>query len=127
LPDSQFPPEVQPSAETPAPRERLAQARERLRAALDGLDSAIGLQAERALAQADQEAEFVAMQANRSQLALDLHEAQDRLQALAAARAEVLGRVERAGSVVRAVLANAAGERAADHVAATGVDSAQED
>jgi hypothetical protein len=92
-------------AETPAPEKRLAGAQKRLRAALEGLDAALSLQAERALESADESAEFSAMQEDRSRLAQDLDAATARLRAFEAANGEALARVERASAAVRAVLA----------------------
>jgi hypothetical protein len=94
-------------AGTPAhePEKRLAGAQKRLRAALDGLDAALSLQAERALESADESAEFSAMQEDRSRLAQDLDAATARLRAFEAANGEALTRVERASAAIREVLA----------------------
>jgi hypothetical protein len=85
--------------------QRLAGAQRRLRAALEGLDAALSLQAERALESADESAEFSALQEDRSRLAQELGAATGRLRAFETANGEALARVERASAAVRAVLA----------------------
>jgi D-serine deaminase-like pyridoxal phosphate-dependent protein len=85
--------------------ERLQAAHKRLRVALDGLDYALGRQAARALEQADQIAEYAALQEDRSRLAVELDAAARRTQALDAANGEAARRIERAAAAVRAVLA----------------------
>ena len=87
------------------PENRLAGAQKRLRAALEGLDAALSLQAERAIETADKSAEFSAMQEDRSRLAQELDAATARLRAFEAANGEALARVERASDAIRAVLA----------------------
>ena len=76
-----------------------------MRAALEGLDAALSLQAERALESADESAEFSAMQEDRSRLAQELDAATARLRAFEAANGEALTRVERASAAIREVLA----------------------
>lgn len=98
------------SAEAPddgptASEARLETARLRLRSALDGLESAVDRQAERALQQADQTAEYTALQDDRSRLALELDAATRRLRVLESANGEAARRIERASAAVRAVLA----------------------
>jgi hypothetical protein len=90
-----------------------------LRAALEGLDAALSLQAERALESADESAEFSALQEDRSRLAQELGAATARLRAFEAANGEALVRVERASAAVRAVLA-------ADSTAASRADFSRE-
>ncbi len=94
-----------PEPATPASEARLSSARKRLRAALADLDQALSLHAERMQEQADQAAEFSAMQEDRSRLAQEIDAATARLRALETASGEALLRVERAGAAVRAVLA----------------------
>ncbi|WP_374545855.1 DUF4164 family protein [Rhodoblastus sp.] len=91
---------------------RLETARRRLRVALDGLDAAVTRQAERALDQADQAAEYAALQDDRSRLAVELDAAARRLRALEAANGEAARRIERASAAVRAVLAADSGQEA---------------
>lgn len=76
-----------------------------MRAALEGLDAALSLHAERALETADEAAEFSAMQEDRSRLAQELDAATIRLRAFEAANGEALARVERASAAVRTLLA----------------------
>ena len=76
-----------------------------MRAALEGLDAALSLQAERTLESADESAEFSAMQEDRSRLAQELDAATARLRAFEAANGEALTRVERASAAIREVLA----------------------
>jgi hypothetical protein len=97
-----FPPPQEISASDSAAR--LAAARNKLRAALEGLDLALNARAERAREQEDQSAEFSAVQEDRSRLAQELDAAKARLRALEAAQDDVLLRVERASAAVRAVL-----------------------
>ena len=100
-----------PDATPAGAQQRLEEARLRLRAALDGLETAVSLQAERALEQADQSAEYTALQDDRSRLALELDGSLQRLRALETANGEAARRIERAAAAVRAVLAaDAAGE-----------------
>jgi hypothetical protein len=99
---SSAPPGANPTHE---PEKRLAGAQNKLRAALDGLDAALALHAERALETADESAEFSAMQEDRSRLAQELDAATARLRAFEAANGEALARVERASAAVRALLA----------------------
>ncbi len=93
------------------PEQRLAGARKKLRAALDGLDAALSLHAERAQESADESAECSALQEDRSRLAQELDAATARLRAFETANGEALVRVERASAAVRAVLA---ADRSAD-------------
>ena len=99
------PPEPATPAPAPDAGARLSAARKKLRGALAELDGALGVHAERMRDQADQAAEFSAMQDDRSRLAQEMDAATARLRALEAANAEALLRVERAGAAVRAVLA----------------------
>jgi hypothetical protein len=104
---------IEAEAEPPraSARDRLEAAHRRLRGALDALDSAVIRQNERALGQADQNAEFSALQDDRSRLAVELEAASRRLKALEAANGEAARRIERASAAVRAVLAaDSAGE-----------------
>jgi hypothetical protein len=94
------------------PQERLDAARRRLRAALEGLDAAVIRQAERAIEQADQTAEYSALQDDRSRLALEVDSTLNRVRALEGANGEAARRIERAAAAVRAVLAADSGEEA---------------
>jgi hypothetical protein len=98
-------PDEPPPAARPASEQRLAGAQKRLQAALEGLDAALSLQAERVQESADESAEFAALQEDRSRLAQELGAATARLRAFEAANGEALARVERASAAVRAVLA----------------------
>ncbi|MDI9848619.1 DUF4164 family protein [Rhodoblastus sp. 17X3] len=101
-----------PRGERLGPQERLDAARRRLRAALEGLDAAVIRQAERAIEQADQTAEYSALQDDRSRLALEVDSALNRVRALEGANGEAARRIERAAAAVRAVLAADSGEEA---------------
>jgi D-serine deaminase-like pyridoxal phosphate-dependent protein len=101
-----------PRGHRSGPQERLDAARRRLRAALEGLDAAVIRQAERAIEQADQTAEYSALQDDRSRLALEVDSALNRVRALEGANGEAARRIERAAAAVRAVLAADSGEEA---------------
>jgi hypothetical protein len=101
-----------PRGDRTGPQERLDAARRRLRAALEGLDAAVIRQAERALEQSDQTAEYSALQDDRSRLALEVDSALNRVRALEGANGEAARRIERAAAAVRAVLAADSGEEA---------------
>jgi capsule polysaccharide export protein KpsE/RkpR len=88
-----------------APDRSFAEAQRRLRASLDGLEAAISRHNERAMEQADQAAEFSALQDDRSRLAQQLYAAMTRLRALENANGEAERRIERASAAVRAVIA----------------------
>jgi Domain of unknown function (DUF4164) len=95
-------------------REHFDAARRRLRAAFDALEAAISRRAERALEQADQLAEYSALQDDRSRLAIELDAAARRARAVETANVEAAQRIGRAAAAVRAVLAaDTAGERSA--------------
>lgn len=94
-------PEPPPSAE-----DRVAGSVRRLDAALEALDHAVSLQNERRLELADQEAEYSALQEDRSRLAQALDAANGRLEALQDNQGEAARRVERASAAVRAILAS---------------------
>ena len=98
-------PEPPPSAE-----DRVAGSVRRLDAALEALDHAISLQIERRLELADQEAEYSALQEDRSRLAQALDAANGRIEALQDNQGEAARRVERASAAVRAILASSAEE-----------------
>ncbi|MCI4677279.1 DUF4164 domain-containing protein [Rhodoblastus acidophilus] len=87
-------------------QDRYDAARRRLRAAFDALDAAISRQAERAGEQADQFAEYSALQDDRSRLAIELDAAARRARALEAANGEASRRIERAAAAVRAIIAD---------------------
>lgn len=106
------PRQEKPGAQERPETARLETARRRLRVALDGLDAAVTRQAERALDQADQAAEYAALQDDRSRLAVELDAAARRLRALEAANGEAARRIERASAAVRAVLAADSGQEA---------------
>jgi hypothetical protein len=89
----------------PAAELLLSAARTRLRAALEGLDRALSRHKELVLEQADQIAEFSALQEDRSRLAQELDAAAGRARALEAANLEAARRIERASATVRAVIA----------------------
>jgi hypothetical protein len=96
----------QPAAPKPlAPEDLLGAAAKRLGAALDALDRAVNLHIERRLELDDQEAEYSALQEDRSRLAQALDAAQGRIDALQETQIEAARRVERASSAVRAILA----------------------
>jgi hypothetical protein len=84
--------------------ERLLAARQKLRAALDGLDAAISRRAEQDMEHADRGAEFALLQDDRARLAQELDAALARMRALESASGEVARRVERASAAVRAVI-----------------------
>ncbi len=89
----------------PSPDSLIAEAQKRLRAALEGLVVALSRHNERALEQADQAAEYAALQEDRSRLAQEIDAAATRLRSLEIAHGEAARRIERAGAAVRAVLA----------------------
>jgi len=97
--------------EPPASSEELVHAAiRRLDSALEGLDRAVGLQIDRRSQLADQEAEYAAMQEDRSRLARALDAANGRIDTLQDNQIEAARRVERASAAVRAILASAPGE-----------------
>ncbi len=95
-----------------------------MRAALAGLDHALSRHNELALEQADQVAEFSALQEDRSRLARELDAATVRMRVLEAANGEAARRIERASAAVRAVIAN---DQDADPDADVGDHSSRED
>lgn len=109
--NEQTPIEAEAEPQRASARERLEMAQRRLRGALEALDSAVFRQNERALGHADQNAEFSALQDDRSRLAVDLEAAVQRVRTLESANGEAARRIERASAAVRAVLAaDSAGE-----------------
>jgi hypothetical protein len=92
-------------AADPAPERLFAEAKKRLRAALDGLDHALSRLKELELEQADQVAEFSALQEDRSRLAQELDAAAGRARLLESANIEAARRIERASAAVRSVIA----------------------
>jgi small-conductance mechanosensitive channel len=88
----------------PAAEFLLAEARKRLRAALEGLDQALSRHSQLALEQADQIAEYAALQEDRSRLAQELDAVAARERLLEAANLEAARRIERIGATVRAVI-----------------------
>lgn len=97
------PTDLEASAD-PAAEFLLAEARKRLRAALEGLDQALSRQSQLALEQADQIAEYAALQEDRSRLAQELDAVAARERLLEAANLEAARRIERIGATVRAVI-----------------------
>jgi hypothetical protein len=89
-----------------SPDDILGAAAKRLGAALEALDRAVNLQIERRLELADQDAEYSALQEDRSRLALALDAAQGRIDALQDNQVEAARRVERASAAVRAILSS---------------------
>lgn len=83
----------------------MAEARKRLRAALEGLDQALSRHSQLVLEQADQIAEYAALQEDRSRLAQELDAATGRERLLESANLEAARRIERASATVRAVIA----------------------
>ncbi len=106
-------------------REEFDAARRRLRAAFDALDAAISRRAERALEQADELAEYSALQDDRSRLAIELDAAARRAGVLEAANVEASRRIERAAAAVRAVLAADTQSERSAHAGASGPDSSE--
>jgi len=106
------PPSPKPAAPEPPPsaEDRVAGSVRRLDAALEALDHAVSLQNERRLELADQEAEYSALQEDRSRLAQALDAANERIEALQDNQVEAARRVERASATVRAILASPAEE-----------------
>jgi hypothetical protein len=97
---------VFPDHTAPPPPERLfSEAQKRLRAAVDGLGVALSRHNDRAIELADRDAEYSALQEDRSRLAQELDAATLRLRALEAANGEAARRIERASAAVRAVIA----------------------
>jgi hypothetical protein len=88
----------------PAAEFLLAEARKRLRAALEGLDQALSRHGQLVLEQADQIAEYAALQDDRSRLAQELDAAAARERLLEAANLEAARRIERVSATVRAVI-----------------------
>ncbi len=127
LPPSPSDPNFQEGAADPAEL-LLAEAQKRLRAALAGLDHALSRHNELTLEQADQVAEFSALQEDRSRLARQLDSATTRMRVLEAANVEAARRIERASAAVREVIANdLAADADADPAADLGDHSSQED
>jgi small-conductance mechanosensitive channel len=91
--------------EAPSAEELVSAAIRRLDAALEALDRAVSLQAERRMQMADQEAEYSAMQEDRSRLARALDAANGRVETLRENQVEAARRVERANAALRAILA----------------------
>jgi len=83
----------------------------RLEAALEALDRAVGIQAERRCERADREAEHSALQEDRSRLACALDAANARIEILRDNQDEAARRVERVRTAVRAILSASQGER----------------
>jgi len=90
--------------------EAVTAAARRLEAALEALDRAIGARGERQGKVSDQEAEFFAMQEDRSRLARALDAANRRIELLQDNQVEAARRIERARAAVRAILAASTGE-----------------
>ena len=88
----------------PAAEFLLAEARKRLRAALEGLDQALSRHSQLAHEQADQIAEYAALQEDRSRLAQELDAAAARERLLEAANLEAARRIDRVSATVRAVI-----------------------
>ena len=97
------PTDIEASAD-PAAEFLLAEARKRLRAALEGLDQALSRHSQLALEQADQIAEYAALQEDRSRLAQELDAVAARERLLEAANLEAARRIEHIGATVRAVI-----------------------
>jgi len=89
-----------------SPEDLLGAAAKRLGAALEALDRAVNLQIERRMELADQEAEYSALQEDRSRLAQALDAAQGRIDTLQETQVEAGRRVERASAAVRAILSS---------------------
>ncbi|SNB66999.1 protein of unknown function [Rhodoblastus acidophilus] len=98
-------PEPPPSAEDLA-----AAALRRLETALEALDRAVSRHTDRRMQLSDQEAEYSALQEDRSRLAQALDAANERIDTLQDNQIEAARRVERASAAVRAILATARGE-----------------
>lgn len=82
----------------------------RLEAALEALDQAIASHTERRGELSDQQAEFFALQEDRSRLACALDAANTRIETLQDNQIEAARRVERARAAVRAILAASSGD-----------------
>ncbi len=91
-------------AEAPSPERLLADAQNRLRLALAGLDHALSRHKERATEQVDQAEEYGALQEDRSRLAQELDAATGRMRVLETASVEASRRIERASAAVRALI-----------------------
>jgi predicted nucleic acid-binding Zn-ribbon protein len=104
-----FPTGQQSQREEASTEDALAEAIRRLDAALEALDRSVSLHAERRGDLSDQEAEFLAMQEDRSRLATALDAANGRIETLQDNQVEAARRVERASAAVRAILASSAG------------------
>jgi hypothetical protein len=87
------------------PDRLFAEAQKRVRSSLDGLEAAISRHNERAMEQAEQAAEYSALQEDRSRLAQQLDAAMARARALETANGEAARRIDRASAAVRAVIA----------------------
>jgi hypothetical protein len=94
----------------PPPEDIVGAAIGRLNAALEALDRAVSLHGERRSEQADQEAEYSALQEDRSRLAQALDAANGRVETLQDNQFEAARRVERASAAVRAILAAQSGD-----------------
>jgi Domain of unknown function (DUF4164) len=127
LPFSPPQPSVSGAAADPAAEFLLAEARKRLRAALEGLDQALSRHNQLVLEQADQIAEYAALQEDRSRLARELDAATGRERLLEAANLEAARRIERASAAVRAMIAaDIAAEPDAELPSESGLDSGSE-
>jgi hypothetical protein len=93
------------------PGDAATAAARRLETALEALDHAIASHAERRGELSDQEAEFFALQEDRSRLALALDAANTRVETLQENQIEAARRVERARAAVRAILAASSEDR----------------
>jgi hypothetical protein len=104
-------PQIPSSSQVPPSSEDIVGvAIRRLNAALEALDRAVSLQTERRIEQADQEAEYSALQEDRSRLAQALDAANGRVETLQDNQIEAARRVERASAAVRAILASQSGD-----------------
>jgi hypothetical protein len=127
LPSSPPEPTLSDNSADPAAEFLLAAAQERLRAALEGLDHALSRHNQLVFEQADEVAEYAALQEDRSRLAQELDAAAGRARQLEAANLEAARRIERASAAVRAVIAADLGaDLDEDKGAAGGADPARE-
>jgi predicted nucleic acid-binding Zn-ribbon protein len=101
--------ESRQTAPAVSPEDAAAAAR-RLEAAVEALDRAIASHIERRGELSDQEAEFFALQEDRSRLACALDAANTRIETLQENQIEAARRVERARAAVRAILAASPGD-----------------
>jgi predicted nucleic acid-binding Zn-ribbon protein len=88
----------------------MAAAMRRLETALEALDRAVAMQTDRRAEMTDQEAEYSALQEDRSRLARALDAANGRIEILRDNQDEAARRVERARAAVRAILAASPGD-----------------